>query len=579
MNKKFFTGMAVLLIASLFFLGCGGDDSEEENNSNNSTAKWYDGLGSGLNEAADGSVTLTATTTPLSAEVTVPTGKTLVIDTGKTLAIGSGGSLAGEPASGSTAAAAVVIKGTVTGGTNFYAAGTVLPADAVAAGVYAWDAAADGGSTAGWKQTALDVHQSYILKESEAANADAAESGLILDSALKNTATGLVTIKLRGTFEPEYLYTGHGIKGVDGNYDNSTWDDDTWTDGTNYRPATGKYGAVYINGFFPQAKTNVGIQIRPYPALVFYTGGSELLQAAATAGPTTNSANLYVAASGDNHQKWKLYTQEADTNRDPARSFGVLLFSEAGTKTVTLDIDEWAGNTTESGKVGDLLNVTIDYTDVIFPETLQDVTYTLKEGEGTDAGPAASGISIASAKKNTVTDWVTIKLAGTFGAPYLYTGHGTTGVVGNYDSSKWDVDTWTNGVNYSPAEGKYGAVYINGFFPQAKSNVGIQIRPYPALVFYTGGGELLTNALTGPTTNSANLYVAASGDNHQKWKLYDTPHFAQNETFGVLLYSAATDKIVTLDIDEYSEYTNTATRTGDILTVTIDYADVVWTGS
>jgi hypothetical protein len=443
----------------------------------------------------------------------------------------------------------------------------------VAAGTYIWDAAAGGSGVAGWKQ--LEVVAGYSLKESETANANAAASGLILASALKNTATGLVTIKLRGEFEPEYLYTGHGIKGVAGNYDSSKWDDGTWTDGTHYSPAAGKYGAVYINGFFPEAKSNVGIQIRPYPALVFYTGDPALLGTALT-GPTISSANLYLAASGDNHQKWKLYTADTDVNKDPTKSFGVLLFSEAGTKTVTLDIDQWAGATTESGKTSDLLNVTIDYTDVVFPETLQDVTYTLKEGEGTDAGSAASGISIASAKKNTVTDWVTIKLEGTFGAPYLYTGNGSTGVTSNYDSSKWDVATWTDGTHYKPATGKYGAVYINGFFPQAKSNVGIQIRPYPALVFYTDGSELLESALTAPTTNSANLFVEAGGDNHQKWKLYNTPHFVQNETFGVLLYSAATDKIVTLDIDQYDSYSNSATKTGDLQIVTIDYSAIIF---
>jgi cytoskeletal protein CcmA (bactofilin family) len=86
-NKKFlFIGMAVLLSASLFFLGCPTDgDDDDPPPVPDTTPNWYDGLGDGLTET-DNTVTLTADTT-LSANLTVPADKTLKIGTGAKLTV------------------------------------------------------------------------------------------------------------------------------------------------------------------------------------------------------------------------------------------------------------------------------------------------------------------------------------------------------------------------------------------------------------------------------------------------------------------------------------------------------------
>jgi hypothetical protein len=86
MEKKFFTGMAVLLLgASLFFFGCDtGDDPVDDDK--DETPAWFAGLGDDLTEDATGTVTLAADTT-LSANLTVPADKTLKIGAGAKLTV------------------------------------------------------------------------------------------------------------------------------------------------------------------------------------------------------------------------------------------------------------------------------------------------------------------------------------------------------------------------------------------------------------------------------------------------------------------------------------------------------------
>ncbi|MDR1232288.1 MAG: hypothetical protein LBK61_12920 [Spirochaetaceae bacterium] len=131
-NKKFlFIGMAVLLSASLFFLGCdtGGDDPVDGGDKDETA--WYDVLGTGLTEM-DNTVTLTAANTPLGASLTVPAGKTLKIDKNAkltvsgdttTLAIESTGALEGIDATSKLEVGAGV---TVTGLTGVTAGKTYV---------------------------------------------------------------------------------------------------------------------------------------------------------------------------------------------------------------------------------------------------------------------------------------------------------------------------------------------------------------------------------------------------------------------------------------------------------------------
>jgi hypothetical protein len=369
MNKKFFLcGMAALLSVSLFFLGCPGD-SDDDDEVKSPAQNLGDSLGSGVTVAGD-VVTLTADK-EIAVAVVIPSGVTLVVPANRTLTVMSGGSLTvtgtlrGAVGGTDTAASQIVVQsgGTVTGG-SFYLAGESLAT--VVAGVYTWDAAA-GGATAGWKQTALDVKAAYSLKESED-DATAAASGLNIVSVLKDTTTNLVTITLDGEFDAEYLYTSTNDDDNSENVKGDNWDYATWDASNVEVPRTGTYGAVYVNGLFPAALSNVAIQIRPYPALAFYASGG--ISATELEGPVITGANVYVAATGDDHQKWKFYA-----SKTAGETFGVLLYDEAVDKTVTLDIDQYpAANGEEasknvSEKISDILTVTIDYSAVVFPDT------------------------------------------------------------------------------------------------------------------------------------------------------------------------------------------------------------------
>jgi hypothetical protein len=598
MEKKFFTGMAVLLLgASLFFFGCGGDDDGSDgtgDNTDNTVPNWFDGLGTDLTEAADGSVTLTVTTTLLSAKVTVPAGKTLVVDSGKTLSIGSGGSLAGTVASGSTAAAAVIIKGTVTGGENFYAAGTALAANAIAAGIYAWDADANGGSTAGWKQTALDVKAAYSLHE-DMGGTTGTSSGVTLVSALKNTATGLVTVKLGGAFDAKYLYYGDG-KLATAAKAGTKWDRGNFGP-HDCKPLTGAYGIVNIKGFVPSALTNVAVE-SINPALVVYTDVTSLtvsntdLQAPAVAGTYPNTH-----INGDDSQRWVLYPTLPQYD-----VFSIMLYggAAAGNKKVTLDFDQWSA-TSAGGKVttgadgGDILDVVIDYSDVGFTatgtETDVSADYSLRQSytDNAAAVDADFGVSIASAKKNPATNTVTIKLTGKFGGKWLYAADGeVSSDASAFGGAKWNTDAW-GPAGCTPVQGKYGAVYIKGFGgTSGLSNIAIESIS-PALVMYSEltavGMELSETKLGVPAGNDAypNIYLA--GDASQRWMLHTG--IAATKPLGILLFDGAAtgNKTVTLDIDQYSGSTAGSTKVttgadgGDILNVVIDYSEVDFTNA
>ncbi|MDR1230940.1 MAG: hypothetical protein LBK61_06015 [Spirochaetaceae bacterium] len=87
MEKKFFSGMAVLLIASLFFLGCptDGDDDDTPPPSKSEAETLVDDLGG--KATVDGKVVTLTDDVELAKDVTIPNDVTLKIDAGKTLTV------------------------------------------------------------------------------------------------------------------------------------------------------------------------------------------------------------------------------------------------------------------------------------------------------------------------------------------------------------------------------------------------------------------------------------------------------------------------------------------------------------
>jgi hypothetical protein len=454
MKKKFFTGMAVLLLgASLFFFGCGGDDEPELPPAKSAEESLKDDLGG--KAAVDGTTVTLTDNVELTKEVTVPEGVTLSVPKDKTLTVGAGGSLTvtgvlvgAVDATNANVAAKVVVTAaeTVTGaGANvFYPATGTTSMAAVAVGTYIWDAAAGGSGVAGWKQ--LQVVTTYSLKENIGGTTNV-DSGVSIASVLKNTSTGSVTIKLAGQFKAEYLYYGDG-KLATAAKAGTKWDRGTWGP-ADCKPLTGAYGAVYIKGFADAALSNVAVKA-VNPALVIYTDVTSLavsntdLQAPKEYG---TYPDMHIA--GDASQRWVLYSALPQDD-----IFGIMLYggAAAGNQKVTLDFDQWSA-TSAGGKVttgadgGDILDVVIDYSGVDFTatgtETDVKTTYSLRVSTEANAAEVVAadgfGVSIVSAKKNAATNTVTFKLGGTFGGKWIYAADGqASSDASTLAGSKWN---------------------------------------------------------------------------------------------------------------------------------------------
>jgi hypothetical protein len=374
MKKKFFLGMAVLLGASLFFFGCPADPDDDDSTPVGPEQSLVNDLG-GNGTIGDGVVTLKADQ-EITGSVTIPADLTLKVPTDTVLTVKQSGTLAvkggltGEPGGNSADAAQIVVQGTVTvtGTKNFYSeAGVVL--DSVAAGVYDWDASF-GEAVGGWKQTKLDVADSYALKENEdgTKDDDPVGYGITIVSALKDTATEEVTITLAGKFDPKYITAVGSSNSVK---TGKNWDDRKVGEGAVWgAPANGAaegvYGGVNIEGFFNEALSNVSIHIKPYPALVYY--GATVDSPTALTGPVKWNeeaplySNLVIAKDETAREKWKLYQSFADGD-----NFAVLLYSEAAQKIVTLDIEQTTQGEGQTVTFTPIVKVTIDYEAVTFP--------------------------------------------------------------------------------------------------------------------------------------------------------------------------------------------------------------------
>jgi hypothetical protein len=214
-----------------------------------------------------------------------------------------------------------------------------------------------------------NVAAGYSLRETEGGATAETEtaSGISIESALKD-ADGKVTIKLSGTFGGKYVSTISSSTITTG----SKWESDLW--GTGVSGGTdGTYGAVNIRGLFTASLDDVAIQIKPYPGIVFYTAahssGAELLAPVRAANADDQTQNLYIERTEEALcQKWKLYTSSFATTAN----FGILLNKESTDRIVKLDIDQYAPPAEGNGaydKVSDILSVTIDYSDVDFPDS------------------------------------------------------------------------------------------------------------------------------------------------------------------------------------------------------------------
>jgi hypothetical protein len=99
-----------------------------------------------------------------------------------------------------------------------------------------------------------------------------------------------------------------------------------------------------------------------------------------------------------------------------------------------------------------------------------------------------------------------------------------------------------------------------------------------AFRYYKGAPNILEAAPATPTNDDPNIYIPASSDIEWpiKWKIYNTNTFAADAThnWGILLWSAAPQKVITVEIFEHGTYTDHAADATGVTKIVIDYSGV-----
>jgi hypothetical protein len=260
--------------------------------------------------------------------------------------------------------------------TNFYDPnGTVLISDtyrASAETTFNWDAAL--GDNGGWQEAYEDVSEGLYTLRATSVSPDSDESGLTI-SARTSVATGKVYIKLGGEIGAGHTLDSSGMEVTTKNFTN--WDTNEWGNGPggNCVPAAGKYKSVALNGLFPDQKSYVAIKNSNYAFHYYdYTGQAPYnfltRNADDITGPkirddSSQPPDVYLPTDLDSVPfKWKLY---GSPHFAEGESFAFLIWDQAPTKTVTLDITQYAGFDV-SGTVTDIATVVIDYSAVTWAD-------------------------------------------------------------------------------------------------------------------------------------------------------------------------------------------------------------------
>jgi hypothetical protein len=603
MEKKFFTGMAVLLLgASLFFLGCGGDDDGSDGSnsgsepSGNAALETASAVVKGV-AVVFGTGTGDAFATPVQG--TVAAAKSALDSTGTTPATTFTAAESGSSKVVRVAAADVAgYTETAFGTDDAYANAALAAGDVLFVRV-----TSESGSTVKWyKITVLeDVKSVYSLKTTEgaAAQPDTA-SGLEILSAVKDAAG--VTIRLGGTLAESFVYTAAGnveYPATDPAVDfpaRSFW----MGEGDKVTSAAGKYSNVYIHGLFSDLATGHAkvIAIKQTNQALRFFSGDNTTSAAVTVPKAADENATYIPTPGA-PIRWRVYGSGVINSAEP---FGILLYDDGTntqTQTAVLELTERVGATDGATATsgGYTATITVDYSAVNFgnTEAVANV-YSLKVSEENTTADTASGLEILSASKD-AAGTVTIKLGGTLAADYVYTADGSTKHVQgtSADPAHFSTGFWMGaGDTVTSAAGKYSNVFIQGLFsglPATGHTKYVAVKQTnQALRFFKDGKDsegaaspgITATVLQGPKAADAEgaTYIpAATGDSPVRWRVYASGAKTHDETFGVLIYAGAlTPKTATFDLTERTGHTANAPEVtaNDRYTATIivDYSAV-----
>ncbi|MDR1231417.1 MAG: hypothetical protein LBK61_08455 [Spirochaetaceae bacterium] len=376
MKKKFFTGMAVLLIASLFFLGCPTDSGDDDDGVNDPVLSGTAALGTG---ATVKGVAVVFVGSETGADLDHAVTGTVVV--AASALSNAALSTAFTAADSGTSKAVYVAPGSVGtySETIFDAAAEYADATALAAGgVFFVKVTSQDGSTAKWyKVTVLEaVSNVYSLKTTEgpAALPDTG-SGLEILSAGKD-ASGAVTIRLGGTLDSSYVYTAAGSTAYPAADPAAYFDAKYFWIGASgtVSPAAGKYANVFVQGLFSgltAGNTKIIAIQQTNQALRFFSGttGNSSYVTDPLDGPKTadgQGANYIPTDTSTSPVRWRVYNTGA---KQPDEIWGFLIYDGALTpKTATFEITERANFANDAALASNpfTATVTVDYSAVDF---------------------------------------------------------------------------------------------------------------------------------------------------------------------------------------------------------------------
>jgi hypothetical protein len=181
--------------------------------------------------------------------------------------------------------------------------------------------------------------------------------------------------------------------------------------------------------------------------------------------------------------------------------------------------------------------------------------------------PAIAPLTVV-ATQSSLTGEIRITVTGTISDTYSYTKGGSS-------PNSWWTGNYPQDGAFTSADGVYGAVVFDEFFPDDANTRYLAVKvTNDAFRYYTDATYNASSELTQPATAVSGIYIPAVGT-ATRWMLYDAGVIPNSDWLSVLLWSGASPKTITLELQEFSEYDVDADY--DVLkTITIDYSAVTF---
>jgi hypothetical protein len=178
-----------------------------------------------------------------------------------------------------------------------------------------------------------------------------------------------------------------------------------------------------------------------------------------------------------------------------------------------------------------------------------------------------------AATQSSLTGEIRLTVTGTISDTYSYIKkEGST-------TSWWDIH-YAIFPEFTPADGVYGALVLDEFFPENASERVLAVKiTNDAFRYYTDGVGNASAPLDEPVAqNQGSIHIPTTGT-ATRWRLYNTfaadsaNYIPDDDYLSILLWSGANPKTIEIQLQEFSEFDVDADYTV-LKTITIDYSGV-----